>query len=170
MIPMVFLFFNKVKCVLSAVISRVSQKTTLEFAKEKLFNPLGITKYQWDTDKNGVHFGGYGLWMKPTDVAKIGYLYLCNGMWQGKQIVPENWVKESTTKKTGTYWPDNGAYGYLWWINSFGGYCTRGAFGQDMFVFPDKNLVVVFNSNFGIADAARRLNWLIRAKILTALK
>ncbi len=87
-------------------------------------------------------------------MAKLGYLYLHNGQWNGKQIVPAEWVQASTTRHMETKGLMNAAeddgYGYFWWINSFGGYSAHGFGGQYIFVLPKLDMVVVFTG--GIAD------------------
>jgi CubicO group peptidase (beta-lactamase class C family) len=154
---------------LSAIISKVSGKSTLEFAKENLFDPLGIKVYDWEMDSRGIFIGGYGLSLKPKDLAKVGLLYLNKGKWNGKEIVSEDWVKACTDSITPTAWPENGSMGYLWWVNYFGGYSTRGAYGQNMYVFPDKDLIIVFTSNLPVTTADRMLNIVVKDHILPVI-
>ncbi|HEX3046659.1 MAG TPA: serine hydrolase, partial [Bacillota bacterium] len=99
--------------VMSALITKTSGMSTLEFGRKYLFDPLGIKVHKWTQDSAGVYIGGGELFLTPTDMAKFGYLYLHNGRWNGAQIVPEAWVKESTMnqQQSGTY------YGYWWWIS-----------------------------------------------------
>ena len=134
--------------VLSAIVQKATGKTSLEYAAERIFNPLGITDISWGEDRQGINSGSGRIFMKPEDLAKYGYLYLQNGMWDGKQLIPEKWVKESTAKQVDT--PDGLAgrygYGYQWWQNKFGGYSARGFGGQYLFVIPEYNMVVVFAS------------------------
>jgi CubicO group peptidase (beta-lactamase class C family) len=144
--------------VLSAIITKVAKMSTCQYAKEKLFAPLGITEFDWEVDRKGIFYGGYGLLLKPKDLAKIGQVYLDSGLWRGSRIISSNWIATSIDSHTSTYWPTNGTYGYLWWINSFGGYCTRGAYGQNMYVFSDKNLIIVFTGNLDITTADQTLN------------
>lgn len=155
--------------ILSAIIGKVSGKSTLQFAKEKLFDPLGIRVYNWQVDSKGIPFGGYGLYLTPKDLAKIGLLFLNKGMWNGTELLSEEWVKSSTDSITSTYWPENGSYGYLWWINYFGGYSSRGAHGQNMYVFPDKNLIIVFTSDMAKNYADGALNFIVRERILPSI-
>lgn len=129
-----------------AIIEKTSKKTLLEYANEKIFKQLGISDISWRIDKQGIYSGGGGVFMKPEDLAKYGYLYLNKGLWDGKQLIPKKWVEESTKKQIDT---PNGlagryGYGYQWWQNKFGGYSARGALGQYLFIVPEQNLVVVF--------------------------
>lgn len=140
--------------VLSGVINKVTQKTPEEYAVEKLFTPLNITDYFWGKDSQGINTGGSRLFLKADDLAKLGQLYLNKGQWNGKQILSEQWIEDSTQKYMDT---PNGpssrsGYGYQWWMNSFGGYSGRGYNGQYLFVLPDENLVVVFFSSLSGYD------------------
>ncbi|MFW9847093.1 MAG: serine hydrolase domain-containing protein [Candidatus Thorarchaeota archaeon] len=132
---------------LSAIINITTGMTTLEFAVEHLFNPLGIDTYSWIQDPQGIHNGGSSLALRPRDMAKFGYLFLNNGEWDGEQIVPSNWVTTSSDSHV-TIYGGTFSYGYQWWINEPGGYyCARGYQGQLIFVVPDEDLIVVFTSD-----------------------
>ncbi|MFW9886824.1 MAG: serine hydrolase domain-containing protein [Candidatus Thorarchaeota archaeon] len=132
---------------LSAIINRTTGMSTLDFAIEYLFEPLGITAHPWPVDPQGIHFGGSALALRPRDMAKFGYLYLNNGMWDGEQIVSSDWVATSTNEHV-TIYGGTLSYGYQWWINSPSDYyCARGYQGQYIFVVPDEDLVVVFSSD-----------------------
>jgi CubicO group peptidase (beta-lactamase class C family) len=78
---------------LSAILSKVTGRSALDYAREKLFGPLGIDDVQWQTDPQGVTVGGWGLHLQPRDMAKIGYLWLRGGLWEGKQILPASWIE-----------------------------------------------------------------------------
>ncbi|MCU6793780.1 beta-lactamase family protein [Paenibacillus sp. WQ 127069] len=132
---------------LSAMIQKNIGINLKEYAKEKLFGPLGITNFQWAADKQGVSDGGTGLQLIPEDMAKIGYLYANNGLINGKQVIPAKWVSESTTM-TNT----NGfKYGYQWW-GGLDYFYASGSYGQGIFVSPEKNLVVVMTSDISDTD------------------
>jgi CubicO group peptidase (beta-lactamase class C family) len=66
--------------------------SALEYAKSKLFGPLGITKVSWQHDPQGISNGGWGLSLLPRDMAKIGYLYLRKGAWEGQELLPPGWI------------------------------------------------------------------------------
>jgi CubicO group peptidase (beta-lactamase class C family) len=139
---------------MSAIIQKTSGQTLEAYAKTNLFGPLGITDYVWQSDPGGITTGNSGLILRPRDIAKLGYLYLHDGQWNGKQIVPAEWVQNSTSKHMETKGLMNAAeddgYGYFWWIDSFGGYSAHGFGGQYIFVLPRSDMVVVFTG--GIAD------------------
>jgi CubicO group peptidase (beta-lactamase class C family) len=131
--------------VLSAIIADRSGMRTQQFAQERLFAPLGITNVNWSVDSKGLAIGGWGLQITPRDMAKFGYLYLNEGHWDGQQIVPATWVRTSTTphvETEGTF-----DYGYQWWTYpKWGAYAAKGRYGQNIFVIPEHNLVVVFTA------------------------
>ena len=84
----VFYYDSGISHLLSAILTRVTGKSALDYARETLFGPLGIEDVMWRADPQGVSGGGAGLYMHPRDMAKIGYLYLRGGVWEGKQILP----------------------------------------------------------------------------------
>jgi CubicO group peptidase (beta-lactamase class C family) len=128
---------------LSAIIERKTGVNTEVFAKQYLFNPLGITDYLWFNDSMNISMGGFGLWLQPFDMTKIGYLFLNNGNWNGSQVVPSAWVEESTQDYS---YPIG--YGYQWWISgTHKYYLTRGLGGQIIIVKPDKDLVAVITAS-----------------------
>jgi CubicO group peptidase (beta-lactamase class C family) len=130
---------------LSAIVQKTTRTSTLAFAREYLFKPLGIADVAWGTDASGIAIGGSDLRLTPRDMAKFGYLYLKGGVWEGQQVVPAEWVKASTTKhiKSTSATLD---YGYLWWIEPDGSFGAHGLGGQHIFVRPSQDLVVVFTS------------------------
>jgi CubicO group peptidase (beta-lactamase class C family) len=142
--------------VLSTIIQKTSGRTLEEYAQVNLFNPLGITDLSWESDPQGITNGSTGLSLRPQDMAKLGYLYLHNGQWQGKQIVPAKWVQDSTTKHMETKGlmdtAEDDGYGYYWWIDSFGGYSAHGWGGQYIFVLPELDMVAVFTGGLSDAD------------------
>jgi CubicO group peptidase (beta-lactamase class C family) len=130
---------------LSAIIQETTGIGTLAFATENLFKPLGITDVYWGADASGLAVGGSDLRLTPRDMAKFGYLYLRNGVWEGRKIVPAEWVKASTVEQIETT-DDELGYGYQWWVYPDGSFCAHGLGGQYIFVHPGQDLVVVFTS------------------------
>jgi len=136
---------------LSAIIRRTTGVSALDFAREHLFKPLGISDVFWPFDPQGVNNHGWGdLLVKPHDMAKLGYLYLHEGVWDSQQVVSREWVAAATSKHVATRDPGHNGYGYQWWIGSSGGYSAIGRGGQRIFVVPDKNMVVVITAGGGI--------------------
>ncbi|MGC9396167.1 MAG: serine hydrolase domain-containing protein [Anaerolineae bacterium] len=131
--------------VLSAIVAERSGMLTQDFAQERLFAPLGISNVRWDVDADGLAIGGWGLQITPRDMAKFGYLYLNEGVWDGQQIVSAAWVQTSTTPHVQT--EQTLGYGYQWWTYpKWGAYTARGRYGQLIFVIPEYELVVVFTA------------------------
>lgn len=142
--------------VLGEIIRRASGLSADKFAERYLFGLLGITDYYWSKLPGEIVETGGGLFLRPRDMAKIGYLYLNGGQWEGKQIVSAKWVKESTINQTGTMeLPDWVAaadgYGYQWWLGSLNVnshdirfYGARGRAGQYILIFPTLHMVTVF--------------------------
>lgn len=137
------------------VVSKIIQEATgtklSDYAEQHLFSPLGIRSVEWPTDSSETSFGGTGVLMKPRDIAKIGYLYLKDGKWGNRQLLPDGWVKESTTPYVDTKGNFDGAkYGYYFWLKEVGGFDTyrgMGLYGQYMVVIPDLDLVVIQTSS-----------------------
>jgi CubicO group peptidase (beta-lactamase class C family) len=136
--------------VLGGVIAGSAKMSIKKFADRYLFSHLGITNYRWDTDPKGNYGGGHLLYLTPRDMAKFGYLYLKGGKWGEKQVVPEEWVKESTRVQADP--GDGRKYGYLWWLENkrdkvhnkqFSMFSAIGYGGQYITVIPELDLVVV---------------------------
>jgi CubicO group peptidase (beta-lactamase class C family) len=145
-----FEYCNGASYVLSAGIQESTGMSTLEFSEKHLFGPLGISNVSWPYSPEGINIGWGELRMLPHDMAKIGYLYLNNGLWDGEQIVSSAWVAESTREHISATLEDG--YGYQWWVDDSGIYMALGYAGQFIFVIPDKDMVVVFTSNLGERD------------------
>lgn len=103
---------------LSAILTKLIGRTALDFAREKLFGPLGITDVLWRHDPQGISGGGYGLYLQPRDMAKIGYLYLRNGAWEGNQILPAAWIADirKADIRIREDWASNLRYGNQFWV------------------------------------------------------
>ena len=129
---------------LSAVVSKATGMTTETFARRVLFQPLGIQNFIWPADHQGIAHGFGNLHLLPRDMAKLGLLALNRGNWQGKQLIPETWIEESTKSQKAT--GNARDYGYGWWIPKPGGqigFEASGRGGQQISVLPDLNTVIV---------------------------
>jgi CubicO group peptidase (beta-lactamase class C family) len=145
-----FEYCNGASFLLSALLQETTGKSALDLAEEHLFGPLGITDVTWSSNAQGITIGYSQLTMRPRDMAKIGYLYLNGGQWDGKQLVPADWVAASTQKQISATLQDG--YGYQWWVDDSGKYMALGYSGQFIFVVPDRELVVVFASDLAEQD------------------
>jgi CubicO group peptidase (beta-lactamase class C family) len=142
---------------LSAILTRVSGKSTWQFAQEALARPLGFSLARWPTDPQGVFFGGNDMLMTPRQMAAFGELYLNRGRSDAEQIVPERWVDSSWIPRARSAWSDQ-MYGYGWWIRDLAGYRTAYAWGyggQYIFIVPDLDLVVVTTSASDVSSERR---------------
>jgi len=135
---------------ISYVIKRSTGRTLAQWADEKLFGPLGINDYYWDSDHTGLSMGGHGLHLKPRDMAKIGQLVLNHGQWDDIQFVDSTWIAISTQKQVDSKFnsdPHNYDYGYYWWILPNRQAVTAwGAGGNYIFIVPTMELVIVMTS------------------------
>jgi CubicO group peptidase (beta-lactamase class C family) len=148
----VFNYNSSTSHLLSAILSKSTKTSTLDFAKRNLFEPLGIQSAYWHQDPQGYYIGGFGLGLSARDLAKIGFLYLNNGYWNGQSIVSEYWVKESTDQQIQAFsHPIYGTfgYGYQWWVKKVDG-CSSfrawGRRGQFIAVVPELDLVIAVTS------------------------
>ena len=131
---------------LSAIITKLTAMSALEYAKAKLFGPLGINDVFWQNDPQGISNGGYGLYLQPRDMAKIGYLYLRNGAWEGNQLLPSAWIDKVThaTVDMHASWEPGLRYSNLFWaVPDKDVYMAVGYHGQVIMVFPDLDVVAV---------------------------
>lgn len=159
-----FKYTNANSHLLSAIITETTGEAALEYAMENLFQPLGISDVEWEDDAKGINWGHDRLYMRPRDMAKIGYLFLRGGEWDGKQVIPESWVRDATTKRMDAdIFP---GYGYQWWIGDWY-YCAMGYAGQFIYVFPDQDMVVVFTGR--TMDNFENPRMLIRDYILPSV-
>jgi CubicO group peptidase (beta-lactamase class C family) len=128
--------------VLSAIIQQTTGKNAHDFAEQNLFKPLGISNVVWPTDNAGISTGGSGLQLTPRDMAKLGYLYLRGGQWDGQQIVSSGWVKAATQRYADV--DEHFGYGYHWFTApALAGYAALGSYGQIILVIPEHDLVIV---------------------------
>jgi CubicO group peptidase (beta-lactamase class C family) len=153
-----FLYDSAAMHLLSVILTEYTGMNALEYAQSRLFKPLGITVHGWTLDPLRNSEGAAGLVLTPRDMAKFGYLYLNGGMWNGQEIVPEWFVSESTRKHVDGGKPEPADYGYLWWVmfkTRHAGYCAAGYGGQYVFVFPDRDLVIVTTGNHTLVPAPK---------------
>ncbi len=152
---------------LSMVIQDASGELTADFASQNLFEPLAISEYNWEKDIHGYTTGGTGLALRPDDMLKIGQLFLQYGKWDGQQIIPETWVRESTSAKVNV--SPGIDYGYQWWVHQDGIYNALGWGGQQIIVIPGQYMVVIINA--GLRDAAwNSYNDLLNGFILPSVR
>lgn len=152
-----FSYNNMNTYLLSVIVSRVTGKRLDDYLNEKLFTPLGITEYNWIASPQNFSAGGWGLFLKTEDFAKMGLFMMKKGVWNGKRLLNEEWFDEAMSPQIMQYagqdlteeeiavlkqdeW--NHGYGYQMWISSDGAPRLDGAGGQVCVIYPEKNLVV----------------------------
>lgn len=137
----------------SVVLEHATGQRPLDFAREMLLQPLGITASDWWLDNDGYCFGGVGFAIRPRDMVKLGRLFLQGGVWNGTRIVSQEWIDQATQIQIMAY-PDNPGYqqyGYYWWVgtaNSHPAYIAKGYGGQFIFVFPELDIVVATTTDW----------------------
>jgi len=159
---------------IGAIIEKSSGLSVQDFAQTYLFEPLNITNYKWKTTGGIAHTGG-GFWMLPIDMAKIGQLYLNKGTWHGLKIIDEDWINESS--KSHLQVTKDMGYGYMWWKwifyideRPFSAFSAQGNGENNIFVFPDLDLVVVLTgSSFGEDYGPAQTSMILSKYILPAV-
>jgi CubicO group peptidase (beta-lactamase class C family) len=147
-----FLYNSMATFMLSAIVQKVTGEKIADYLRPRLFEPLGIQGYDWEESPEGINSGGWGLRVKTEDMAKFGQLYLQKGMWNGKQVIPAEWVEEATTfkidqapdalpeVKSGSDWMQG--YCYQFWRSRNNAFRADGAYGQYIIIMPEKDAVV----------------------------
>lgn len=136
---------------LSAMLTRASDRDTHELMRDWLANLLGIAIPPWSRDPQGIYFGGNDMLMSPRDLARFGELYRLGGVIDGRRIVPARWIEESWTPRTVSPW-SGGHYGYGWFVGTSRGHPLHFAWGyggQMLFIVPNLKLTVVMTSDAG---------------------
>jgi len=183
--PGVIYCYNSVgTMMLSAIVQKRTGEKLVDYLSSRLFGPLGIEGAHWDESGSGICFGGWGLYLKTEDLAKAGQLILQKGEWNGRQIVPREWIAEMTRMqvesspagnnlvqlaqnsdfKPGPDWIQG--YGYQMWMCRHNAFRADGAGGQYIIVIPGLNSVVAMTADLG--DMQKELN-LVWQYILPAL-
>ena len=141
-----FVYNSMNSYMLSAIVTKLTGEPMLEYLKPRLFDKLGITEIFWETCPQGITKGGWGMFLRPEDAAKLGQFYLQRGKWNGEQILPEEWV-DTSTKKHVDNGPGNFGYGYQIWVDDRpGSFAFNGMLGQDVIVCPDTDMVLLLNA------------------------
>jgi CubicO group peptidase (beta-lactamase class C family) len=159
--------------ILAEILRRVTGKTPLEHARDRLFDPLGVRVPRWDSDPSGTQHGGTDLHLTPRDLARFGWMLLEGGRWRGAQVVPEEWIRVATRQHAIAKWgyTPGDAYGYHCWIPRFGGFATRGYLGRHMFVLPERRLLAVITGElYPPEEADAQLDDFVERFVLAAVR
>lgn len=163
--PGAFKYINENVYILSVIVKRVTGLSVREFLQPRLFEPLGIDYPFWETDANGIEAGGWGLYLKTEDLAKFMLCYEKNGVFNGKQVIPEEWVRLATgyhgDNSEGVELDTSAGYGYCFWHNGGcpGSYRADGLLSQFGIVFPQHDAVLITTGAIGVEQVARNLIW-----------
>ncbi|MBP5570049.1 MAG: serine hydrolase [Prevotella sp.] len=162
---------------LSAILQKVTGEKLIDYLDKRLFQPLHIQRPEWEESPQGINCGGWGLHLKTEDMAKMGQLFLQKGEWNGKQIVPAEWLKEMSSyqvpsapagtrfediEKAGLSKDNNEwvqGYGYQMWVCRHNAFRADGYAGQYIFVFPDRDAVLVLTTSSSLYQPYIDLIW-----------
>jgi CubicO group peptidase (beta-lactamase class C family) len=153
-------YCNGLSHLLSVIINTTTKMKTREFAEKNLFTPLGISEIDWEKSPQGIDVGYGRMWLKPHDMAKIGWLYLNKGRWEKKQLVSSSWVEKSTRGHIEA--KPALLYGYQWWVDDDGNYSAIGSNGQYIMVATEMNMVVVFTGDLPVGKTSLPLELTIK--------
>lgn len=159
-----FVYNSGATYMVSAIVQKITGQRLLDYLQPRLFAPLGIVGATWETCPRGINTGGWGLMVKTEDIARFGQLYLQKGVWNGKRLLPEEWVLAATSAQvpngdpaSGSDW--NQGYGYQFWRCRHGAYRGDGAFGQYCVVMPQQDAVLAITSGVGDMQAVLNMVW-----------
>lgn len=158
-----FLYVNENIYMLCAILCRLTKTSVTEYLRPRLFEPLGIEDTFWETDAGGVEAGGWGLYIRTEDLAKVADCYLHGGKYAGKQVIPGFWTEEATKNQLGhirmtNFDPDCCAgYGYCFWMDAGKPFSYRmdGMFSQCAVNYPELDATVVATAGIPFEDRAR---------------
>jgi hypothetical protein len=133
---------------LSAIVTEITGESMYDYLKPRLFDHLGIKRAFWETCPQNINKGGWGMFLRTEDMAKLGQLYLNKGIFDGKQILPAEWVAEATKAQIATGKEASPGYGFQLWTNAAreGAYTFNGMLGQNVYVYPDIDMMIVTNA------------------------
>jgi CubicO group peptidase (beta-lactamase class C family) len=158
-----FVYNTPASYMLSAIVQKVTGTTLHEYLRPRLYEPLGIEEPRWDASPQGVSYGGFGLSIRTRDIAAFGQLYLRRGEWNGRRILPAEWVDAATSRQVANgSRPDSDweqGYGFQFWRNRGGSFRGDGAFGQFCVVLPAEDAVVAITSGTGDLQGVLNLVW-----------
>ena len=162
---------------LSAIVQKVTGEKVIDYLYPRLFRPLGIVGATWEESPQGINAGGWGLYLKTEDLAKVGQFLLQKGAWNGHQLLPKEWIEEASANQIASY-PANTpkekypemkqgdkrsdwlqGYGYQMWRCRHNCFRADGANGQYIIVVPERDAVIAMTANIGNMQAELDLVW-----------
>lgn len=153
--PKPFTYNSMNTYLLAALVTRKSGMSLSDFLKKRLFGPMGITRFYWEKSPDGIEKGGWGLYLLPEDFAKLGVLCMQDGVWEGEQLVPADYIRRAVTAQTDTPASTGTkavhySYGYQMWVgNAPRAFLFNGMLGQNVLGFPESGIVIAANAGNG---------------------
>lgn len=158
-----FVYNSGATYLLSAILQKITGETLMDYLRPRLFEPLGVTEATWDSSREGITTGGWGLNLSTESLAKFGQLLLQRGEWDGKQLVPADWIDAATSKQVPNDNQENPdwtqGYGFQFWRARHGAYRGDGAFGQYGVVFPEQDASLIITSASPDMQATLDIVW-----------
>lgn len=151
-----FQYTSAATYMLSAIVSRTTGTSMADYLRPRFFAPLGIDHWQWDTSPGGITPGANGLSWTTDSSLKLGALHANHGLWNGTRILPEQWVRDATTRRSAG--ENDEGYGYQWWMGPGSAYYALGLFTQLAIVFPEHDAVLAI---FSAIDGSKKLKPLV---------
>lgn len=150
----VFAYNSGAAVILGKILEKAAGMSLRDYAQSRLFGPIGVNIYSWQTLPDGSCIGGSGLYITAEEMARFGLLIARNGQWGSRQIIPASWISGSVKKLVDTPRGVSGdkGYGMLWWMNSQKGFSARGFGGQYILVYPEEDLVIVTTGGLFLGD------------------
>jgi CubicO group peptidase (beta-lactamase class C family) len=159
-----FVYNSGATYLLSALVQKTTGQNLIDYLTPRLFEPLGIENPTWSQTSQGVSLGGIGLKITTEDIARFGHLYLQHGLWNGQQLLPENWIAEATSAQASNGDPAVASdwtqgYGFQFWRCQHNIYRGDGAFGQLCIVMPEQDAVLAITGGYGDMQQVMELTW-----------
>ena len=165
-------YSSGVTMLLSKIILEATGENVSDYLEKELFNKIGINNYFWKQTPKGLTDAEGGLYLEPRDLAKFGYLYLNNGLWDGNKILPKDWVKNNSAELIDTIWPAF-KYGQQWWFIPYNkdniAWLASGLGGQRLLIIPEFDIIAVF-TGWNVYETTALSSYLALQKVLESVQ
>ena len=157
-----FVYNSTASHMVSVIVQKLTGQKLVNYLRDRLFRPLGISRPHWETDPLGQNWGGWGLYLRTDEIARFGQTLLQRGMWQGQQVMPAAWVDQATSKQVPNGDDPNSdwaqGYGFQFWMSRHG-FRGDGAFGQFCVVLRELDMVLVTTASTPDMQAILNVAW-----------
>tara|TARA_Y100001960_G_C14484969_1_gene733750 strand:- start:1 stop:810 length:810 start_codon:yes stop_codon:yes gene_type:complete len=165
-------YSSGVTMLLSKIILEATGENVSDYLEKELFNKIGINNYFWKQTPKGLTDAEGGLYLEPRDLAKFGYLYLNNGLWDGNKVLPKDWVKNNSAELIDTIWPAF-KYGQQWWFIPYNkdniAWLASGLGGQRLLIIPEFDIIAVF-TGWNVYETTALSSYLALQKVLGSVQ